>query len=43
MYGQLLSQLVLPDYAPEDLLAVTMDYLEQGGPREWHEVAQNWN
>ena len=43
MYGHLLSQLVLPDYAPEDLLAVTMDYLEQGGPREWHEVAQNWN
>lgn len=43
MYEHLLSQLVVPDYAPEDLLAVTMDYLEQGGPREWHEVAQNWN
>jgi hypothetical protein len=42
MYEHLLSQLVVPDYAPEDLLAVTMDYLETGGPREWHEVAQNW-
>jgi hypothetical protein len=42
VYEHLLTQLVVPDYAPEDLLTVTMDYLAQGGPREWHEVAQNW-
>lgn len=43
MYEHLLSELVVRDYAASDLLAATMQYLKTGGPREWHEVAQNWN
>lgn len=43
MYEHLLTELVVRDYAPPDLLAATMNYLQSGGPREWHEVAQSWN
>lgn len=43
MYNNLLDSLEIPNYAPDYLLTITMQYLQRGGPREWHDVAQSWN